>query len=634
MSTDTSMGTAPASTVVGFVENEPRKWTELPNLNELAGELAELRAHFEDDAHYLSSAARCIASHQGAVAVSLRGRVGAKSLNDFAASGELSDEQRSELQQVAEATLLDNHGDSGVFLHGPLDCANRVIQLVSLGFSRDSIAATFTFAVDESDEQTTRTTSTELQFALRALLQELGPSQSEEKQHSRSFDSTEMATRVAKYENTREFAFALVQSLAERFDCQQVSFGVRRRRNIEVLAVSGKDSFKSSAPGIVDIQQAMEETLDAGRLCSYQPFGQSESHNPMPVHTQWGSQTNRAVLSIPLKIEDDCIAVASLTREPNQGFSQAEVSEFSNLLAPFAPAVEMSLRGSRSLREHMRTRASDAWQVAKQPKTRTGQVLRVGIVAAVLFFLFGWLPFAPTTPCSIVPSNLTQTLTPFSMQLKEVLVHSGDEVVAGQPLVVFDSREFLLEKERIVALRDQAEVDVRAALLQGDAASASLAQANVAAQEAQLETVQRKIDLCTIVAPSDGMIVEADLNKKIGQVLPQGTQVLSFAPMDQFELEIRIPEYNARHIAASQSGTFVSTADPSKQIDFSIDHVAGSAKLVDGKNVFIAKAKLNGASEHFRQGMEGYVKPQVGWRPVPWLVFHRVYEYACSHFWL
>ncbi len=634
MSADTSMGTATASAVVGVVENEPRKWTELPNLNELASELAELRAHFEDDGHYLSSTARCIASYQGAVAVSLRGRVGAKSLNDFAASGELNEEQRSELQKVAEATLLDNHGDSGVFLHGPLNFANRVIQFVSLGFSRDDIAATLTLAVDDAGEQATRTTSTELQFAVSTLLQELGSSQLEKKQSTQHMDTIELAARVAKYEDTREFAFALVHNLATRFDCQQVSFGVRRRRNIEVLAISGKDALTSSAPGIVDIQQAMEETLDAGQLCSYQPFGQSESHNPMPVHTQWGSQTNRAVLSIPLMIKEDCIAVVSLTREPNQGFSQAEVSEFSYLLAPFGPAVEMSLRSSRTLREHFRNRAGDAWQDAKQPKTRTGRVLRTGIVAAVLFFFFGWLPFAPTTPCSLIPTNLTQTLAPFSMQLKEVFVHSGDQVVAGQPLVMFDSREFLLEKERIIALRDQAEVDLRAALLKGDPASASLAKANAAAQEALLETVQRKINLCTILAPSDGMIVEADLNQKIGQVLPQGTQVLSFAPMDHFELEIRIPEYNARHINTSQSGTFASTADPSKQIDFTIDHVSGSAKLIDGKNVFIAKAKLNGFSEHFRQGMEGYAKPQVGWRPVPWLVFHRVYEYACSHFWL
>ncbi|MEM7559425.1 MAG: efflux RND transporter periplasmic adaptor subunit, partial [Planctomycetota bacterium] len=585
MSIDTSMGAAPASAVVGVTKNTQREWTELPNLNELANELSELRERFEDNAHYLSAAARCIASHQGAVAVSLRGRVGAKSLNDFAASGELSDEQREELQQAAETALLDNHGESGIFLHGPLNVADRNIQLISLGFAQDSVAATLTFATKDAGEHVTRILSTELQFAVSVLLQELGASAGAEQkqQTSQNLDATELAARVAKYSDTREFAFALAHNLAERFDCQQVSFGVRKRRNIEVLAVSGKDSFKASAPGIVDIQQAMEETLDAGQLCSYQPFGQSEAHNPMPVHTQWGSQTNRAVLSIPLMIEEDCVAVVSLTREPNHGFSQAEVAEFTELLAPFGPAVDMSLRGSRSLREHMRTRAGDALQVAKQPKTRTGQVLRVGIVAAVLFFFFGWLPFAPTTPCSIVPTNLTQTLTPFSMQLKEVLVHSGDEVVAGQPLVVFDSREFLLEKERILALRDQAEVDVRAALLKGDAASASLAQANVAAQEAQLETVQRKIDLCTIVAPSDGMIVEADLNKKIGQVLPQGTQVLSFAPMDQFELEIRIPEYNARHITTSQAGTFVSTADPSKQIDFTIDHVAGSAKLVDGK---------------------------------------------------
>ena len=82
--------------------------------------------------------------------------MGAKSLNDFAASGELNLEQRSELQKVAEATLLDNHGNSGVSPYGPLNFVNQVIQFVSLGFARDNIAATLTLAVEEAGQQATK----------------------------------------------------------------------------------------------------------------------------------------------------------------------------------------------------------------------------------------------------------------------------------------------------------------------------------------------------------------------------------------------------------------------------------------------------------------------------------------------
>ena len=138
-------------------------------------------------------------------------------------------------------------------------------------------------------------------------------------------EKLQMTTRVSRYSDTREFAFALVNSVAARFDCEQVALGIIRGVQLDVLAVSGTDTFKPSSPGIIDIQQSMEEARDAEQTLVFQPEGQSPKHKKMPIHTRWGTSCQSAVCSIPLQAGSDCIAVLTLRRHRRLGFTEANV---------------------------------------------------------------------------------------------------------------------------------------------------------------------------------------------------------------------------------------------------------------------------------------------------------------------
>lgn len=609
---------------------------------------------------YLRRSFREICKAHRVVGFGFRGRIGANAILDFAAVPEFADSEKEELRSLLNRTLLSCRGEQGAFLSPDQNVASHTLTLVTYGFERtlQELVGTVSFAIvdsksTESVENRTARLSTAV-YQMLAACERFTQSTSAEIRQDESAQAgggaksmgaatkaaaeqhreVELAVRTSRYSGPREFAFALVNSLAQRFQCEQVSCGLRNGEHITIQAISGKDTFKASSPGVVDIQQAMEEALDAGCLVAYQPHGETSKHNPMPVHTQWANSTRSAVCSFPMMAGEDCVGVVSLRRDADVGFSEAELTELEQLIRPFGPAVELSQRGSRSLTEHAKASASSALQVVRKPQTRIGKITRIALLAGLIFFLFGWLPFRPLTPCAIVPANMTQTLAPFDMQLSEVLVESGERVGKGQVLARFDTRQLELERASLASRRGQATVDVRAALADGDPAAASLANAEASALQAELDAIDKKISLCTITAPDDGMVVDAELRQKLGQVLPQGEKILSFAPMDAFELEIRVPESNARHIAAGMQGQFASAADPSHPFSYTIESVAGSAELINGKNVFVAKAILNDASEHFRHGVEGYAKTSAGWRPIPWLAFHRIYEYAKSSFWL
>ena len=595
---------------------------------------AELSQQHPQPVPYLRACFRELTQRYRQIAFGVKGRCISDSLADFAAIDGLTDSEIAALRQEIDQCLLARHGDNRSYLSGPHRAGSRQVYLITVAVDRSSdleVMATLCFAMIPQTKEELELASAQLRAEIAVALNHAPISRAASPTQGDA--AMDMTSRVSRYGSTREFAFALVNSLAQRYTCQQVAFGLVTHKKIKVLAVSGTDKFKESSPGIVDIQQAMEETLDAGEMLAYQPNGLTATHKAMPVHTQWGASTRTAVCSIPLMAGEKCIGVVSLRRDPQTGFGAGELSELNSVIGPFGAAVELAQRGERSLKQHFKESAARGFRSAKKPGTAAGRLVRMLLMVGALVFLFGWLPYKPMTPCVLVPSDLTQTLAAFDMELEQVLVRSGDRVNAGDLLAKFDTRQLELERSTLESQRDQAEVDVRAALVAGDPAAASLAKANSAVFAAQLAAVEQKIQNCLITAPQDGMVVAADLEQKIGQVFPQGEPILSFSPMNSFELEIRVPEHQARHITVSQEGSFSPVADPANTMEYKIESISGSAELIDGKNVFVAKATLEQSSDQFRQGMEGFASTDTGWRPIPWIAFHRIYEYAASGFW-
>lgn len=605
--------------------------------------IADLRTVFQQLAEknprraaYLHAAMRTIVTHHRLLGFSLTGRIAAETLGDFACVGTLQADEQLQLRNLVSQAALAGHTEQSTRITGPYALDSKRVFLVTLPMlseTRDELIASVCFALSLDKEQNVQLRAYEIQSSL-LLAQQMLPAAKQVGSKLAIDDKLQMTARVSRYSDTREYAFALVNSVAARFDCEQVALGVIRGDQLNVLAVSGTDTFKPSSPGIVDIQQAMEEARDAEQTLVFQPEGQSPKHKKMPIHTRWGTSCQSAVCSIPLQAGTDCVAVLTLRRHRRLGFTEANVEEIEKLVKPFGAAIELSLRGDRTLASHFREVAKKTIQSIRNPQTRTGRIARQVSIVVGAILIFGWFPYRPLTPCVLVPGNSTQSLAAFDMQLIEAKVHSGDRVARGQVLAKFDTRQLDLQRAGLISQLEQAEVDVRKALVRKDAASASLAKANSQVFATQLAAVEKKISQCTIIAPEDGMVMDAELNRKVGQVFAQGSPILSFAPLDDWQIEIRIPENQARYFQQNQTGCFAPAANPNHKLNYTITSISGSAELIDGKNVFVATAHVDGEADFFRQGMEGIARTHTGWQPIPWILLHRLFEYGRAGFWM
>ncbi|MCH7925548.1 MAG: diguanylate cyclase, partial [Planctomycetes bacterium] len=80
------------------------------------------------------------------------------------------------------------------------------------------------------------------------------------------------------------------------------------------------------------------------------------------------------------------------------------------------------------------------------------------------------------------------------------------------------------------------------------------------------------------------------------------------------------------------SGFFASYARPEESRPFRIERIIPKAQVENGRNVFVAEARIGGRADWIRPGLEGVAKIQVGRRGVWWITLHRAIDYLRMNF--
>lgn len=441
-------------------------------------------------------------------------------------------------------------------------------------------------------------------------------------------------SRTVDFRSARHMAFALANNLADRFGCEQTGLGLVIGNRIEVAAVSGTATFKANSPGIADMRQAMEECFDDGHTIVSQNGHPIPEYHQRPIHRQWSQNTRSAVCSVPLEVGGGIVAVVSLRRPVGEQFLVDEIQQISEAVAPFACPIDLYRKSERTLRKHCAQNLSQLGRAALKPSTKLGLMMRVVGLATVVFLLFGWLPYQPKCVARIVPANMTHMQAAFDMRLSEVRAVSGQTVKKGQVLAVFDTHELELEGHQMEAERARYEAEMRNFSNLGDTANAAIAKAKSLVFKAKLRGIENRMEKCVMTAPYDGVILEGNLNRSLGQIFAQGTPVLSIAPLNECEVELSYPESVVPYVLAAKSGSFASLAQPNKSVAFELLSIDGTATVEEGKNILHARARLLSKHDGLRPGLDGIAYTDAGWKPVLWITFHGLYDYARYHFWI
>jgi hypothetical protein len=150
------------------------------------------------------------------------------------------------------------------------------------------------------------------------------------------------APAVFKSGSTREFAYSIVNTVANQLRAEQAAFGQNDEGRIRVLAVSGLADFKNNSPGVALMQQAMEECLDYEAPILQQPGADDGGKIQFSIHRRWSQGSGGSnVLSIPISDQAGVVAVVSIRRSAEKPFTQEEIAGLLQNLRPYGSALRM-----------------------------------------------------------------------------------------------------------------------------------------------------------------------------------------------------------------------------------------------------------------------------------------------------
>jgi biotin carboxyl carrier protein len=440
--------------------------------------------------------------------------------------------------------------------------------------------------------------------------------------------------KIAGHSSPREFAFSIVNALANQCGAEQVAFGITSGQRIQLMAISGLADFKPSSPGVAMMTQAMEECLDFGSLIAC-PMPAGMDIIPLPIHRRWSAEAGAAsVCSVPLSDSEGVTAVVSLRRTATRPFTKDELSSLTRTLQPYGHALRMLDRATRPLQQQVKFAAKESLQKS----FAAGSTGRLGLIGGLmlvgLWLVFGSLTYRPICTARVVAENMVQMTAPSNAKLLKSYVQPGQEVQAGQLLAEFDTTETTLQLQSLEREIASAEVEVRRSITARDTSSAALHKARVGVLMTQAAGLQERLERARLVAPENGTIVRVDLEKRIGQMFAPGDMVLEFAPKGGWNLEIQVPDDIGTLVQPSQIGTFAAASYSSHSMPFEIQYVGGTAQVVDSNNVFIAQAPLAERPEWMKSGMEGTARISTIEKPVWWVLAHRAIDWCRLSFWI
>lgn len=414
-----------------------------------------------------------------------------------------------------------------------------------------------------------------------------------------------------------------VDLLSEELICARVVLGYRRRGKIRIQAISAVAKLDWKSAEHQPLEAALEEAVHTGRSVHWSPGAPAVAETA--AHALYGRPRGAArLLTIPFRAKRGAILL-----EWSAGSEAAEEVRAGTAAAAFVPVLFELLERARP--HLLLYRLHRGWRSLSAARRRT----TVGALAAVALLMACPFPYAVKIGCRLAPVTKRVVAAPFQGQLRHSLVRPGDRVEAGQTLGELDSRELKMKESELLAARDKA-LKQRDRALANQGEGADFATAQVAGLEAQsvaqeLALVQRKLALLEVRAPLAGTVVSGDLRRAEGQPVQQGQVLWEVAPLEEMIVELEVPDRDVSHVRAGQAVSIHLEAFAGGSWASAIERIHPQSEAAEGRNVFLAEAPIRHVEgAELRPGMRGRASISTGFRPLGWILGHRLWEWLVT----
>lgn len=425
----------------------------------------------------------------------------------------------------------------------------------------------------------------------------------------------DLAALVVQEERFIASSTSLATELGTRLDSDRVSVGFKKGNSIKIVALSHSASFRKQMNLIRLIEAAMDEAADQQTPIVF-PGGTADLVQVLRAHVELAEQEgDGAVCTVPfISTEGTVYGALVLERSSDRPFDQETVELCQGILSLVGPVLRDKQRADRAMPKVLLDSSREGLSKIIGP----GHILAKLVTASVLI-LFIILSVMTgemrITARTLIEGAVQRAVTsPYDGYVLEADVRAGDRVEKEQIVARLDDRDLKLERQRVLARREQHQRQYREAMAAGDRATMQVLSEQINQSKAQLALIDDQISRASLVAPIGGIVVTGDLSQSLGSPVQRGEILFEIAPPDDYRVMLRIDERDISHVKAGQPGNMVLNAIPQQQFPIKVEKVTPVSSPLEGRNYFLVEATLEEGSDRIRPGMEGWGKVSVGRR--------------------
>jgi hypothetical protein len=449
-----------------------------------------------------------------------------------------------------------------------------------------------------------------------------------------SIEILEILSKIIYQEKFLLASMFLVNEVATRFNCSQVSIGWEKGNYINPIAISHIDKFDKGMESVRKLEALYEESADQDEEIIY-PSEELNDKIVFAHHHYIESTKAKEVASIPFRYQGRVIGVISCEKSSGV-FSEEELillRLLSNYITPWLHTLYLKDRwiGGRialASREYMSRFFS--------LKNTFLKSLAVLISGLLIYGALGSWNYKIEVVSSLETDNIAFISAPFNGLVYSVNVHAGDNVKKGDTLLSFDKDELYLKESEALADINKYTSESEKARAKNTLADMRVALSKKKEAELNLERVQYYLEKSDILSPLEGVIIVGDKEELLGTPIAKGDLLFKVAQSTDLYLRLKVAESDIDEINIRLKGEFALLSSPEHKYNFKIENIIPMAEVDSTNgNIFVVQAKvMHTPKEWWRAGMSGVAKIEIGERNIFWILTHKFIESIRIFLWI
>ena len=420
-------------------------------------------------------------------------------------------------------------------------------------------------------------------------------------------------------------AQAITTVLANDLHCDRVTIGLLDGVKIRVKAISFNTRFDSRVALIQYIELAMAETYQQQTTILVATQNTNDSDNNI-AHLQLAEkEADSYTCSVPIAMADTVIGVILLERKNDQPFEPEVVQHCEVLGKLLAPLFSQQGHPGRQGNHFAKGIMSPLRGFFQKEGKRVKYAVTAAIVVVALLLV---LPatYRVSAPAAIEGRIQRVIVAPFEGYIEDAFYRAGEIVTLGKLIAKMDTKELLLEQQRLQGQKSEYVKQYRSALSKSDKAQSYIYKSQVVQADAQLQLVNNKIQRSRLTSPLDGVIISGDLSRSLGSPVKRGDVLFQVAPLDEYRLIVFVDETEIAHVEKGMKGELTLKALPDDDMKFTVNKVSPVFNEKGGEISYRVEAAIDEESPALRPGMQGVAKVEIGDRRRGWIYFHKLFD--------